>query len=277
METIKIAEKEEPKDDKMKITDLNDYCLEHIFNYLSLEDLIDVAQTNTILQNAALLLFKHKYGDKRVMKFRDIVRIEEETIGEDRVQCFMLIFGDMIESIEYWCHTPEQHIHFKNLKQFRYEGYLNPLFYDKFPFSFNQLEKLRFSDNGMTIHQIDEIIKQNEKLVKVTLKPNFIKDLKSIDKVEMLGKIPRITFESDGPWLFHDRTYIKCGAIVNFLNQNCFASRIKFKHVFYIEVLGKKLEENLDKNKWNLTISKASDGTTNYTIIIKPKVFAITQ
>lgn len=271
MGTIKIGKKEELKDDKMKITDLSDYCLEYTFNYLSLEDLINVARSNTILQNAALLLFKHKYGDMRVLKYRDKIRIDKDTISADKIRCFMLIFVDMIESIEYWHHTPQQHIHFNKLKRFKHHDPLS-FFHRRFPFSFDQVEKLYFGSSGLTVHQIDEIIKTNKKLVKVTLEPNFTKELESIDKVKMLGKLPRITFESRGPWLIHDRANTsKCRAIVNFLNKNCFASKIKFKNVSEIKVLGKKLEENLDKNKWNITINKAPDGT-GYTIIIKPKV-----
>lgn len=56
----KEMKKEEAEDNIMKITDLNDYCLEHIFAYLDWNDLLNVAQSNTILQYAARLLFKHK-------------------------------------------------------------------------------------------------------------------------------------------------------------------------------------------------------------------------
>lgn len=37
-------------DEIMKLTDLSDYCLEQIFNHLCLEDLMNIAFSNTTLQ-----------------------------------------------------------------------------------------------------------------------------------------------------------------------------------------------------------------------------------
>lgn len=52
--------KSEAEDKILKIIDLNDPCLKHIFNYLDLNDLLNVGESNTTLQYAAGLVFKEK-------------------------------------------------------------------------------------------------------------------------------------------------------------------------------------------------------------------------
>lgn len=51
----------------MKIDDINIDCLEHVFNYLSLMDLINVADANKYLRRAAALVFACRSKGKMVM------------------------------------------------------------------------------------------------------------------------------------------------------------------------------------------------------------------
>lgn len=50
--------------DLMKITDINIDCLESIFNYLPLSDLLNVSDSNKYLKKAAALVFVQKYRKK---------------------------------------------------------------------------------------------------------------------------------------------------------------------------------------------------------------------
>lgn len=102
----KIVVNAEPEDETMKIIDLNYDCLEHIFEYLHLNDLINVAASNTILQNVAEGVFQREYGDQtlrimassRSLYFGDI--FDGEDIDVTSFPRFLLIFGDLISSIE---------------------------------------------------------------------------------------------------------------------------------------------------------------------------------
>ena len=49
-----------------KLTDINDDCLEHIFLYLSIEDLVNIAYTSKTLKPAAELAFSRNFGTKRM-------------------------------------------------------------------------------------------------------------------------------------------------------------------------------------------------------------------
>lgn len=50
----------------MKIVDLIDDCLEHVFNYLALEDLLNVAEANKRLGQNVAIVFARKYKEKTV-------------------------------------------------------------------------------------------------------------------------------------------------------------------------------------------------------------------
>lgn len=52
----------ENQDTPMKVTDLLDECLEHIFGYLKMEELFNVALANANFVDIATLIFKRKYG-----------------------------------------------------------------------------------------------------------------------------------------------------------------------------------------------------------------------
>lgn len=46
--------------DEVKITDLNQLCLEHIFMNLNLEDLVNVADANEYLKSATMVVYRRK-------------------------------------------------------------------------------------------------------------------------------------------------------------------------------------------------------------------------
>lgn len=393
---MKFTEKEEFNDDAVKITDLNDYCLVNIFDYLRLKDLLNVAQSNKILQYAALLSFKYKYGDKNLDASHAITYDENDYIFEKKVRNFMLIFGDLITSIKFsyttkligtifkhplkslvklkfrdynrgmwkyisklfpnvksvsfercylhnensliseifpnlcymeiWSPKPrgrnyqqiqtnfpnmkELHwfggteesarqivrlnpqltklklrgmhglgwkfmqfiaeemqlehfkygnhfmdygdaapikpIHFKTLKHFDFSGSNDD---DELShFSFDQIEQLSYNGYSLYIHQIDKIIKQNEKLVDLTLKINSIKDLNTMYKSTMLSRLTKIKFHG-----FHQLTYIQCNAIINFLNKNCFASEVRLstQKIYFGEIVFRTFQTEINKSKWN--------------------------
>lgn len=48
-----------------KLTDINDDCREKVFKYLSLDDLLNIAHTNTQLKSAADMVFVSKFGKKQ--------------------------------------------------------------------------------------------------------------------------------------------------------------------------------------------------------------------
>lgn len=56
---------EEPLD-QLKITDVNNDCLENIFDRLSIDDLLNVADANKWLRVAAASVYRRKYGRKEV-------------------------------------------------------------------------------------------------------------------------------------------------------------------------------------------------------------------
>lgn len=60
------SELTERSDKKIKITDLNIDCLEEIFKYLDLSNLLNVANSNKWLKIAASFVFRRNYGKKRV-------------------------------------------------------------------------------------------------------------------------------------------------------------------------------------------------------------------
>lgn len=51
----------------ISLTDLNDDCLEHIFQYLSLEDLLNIADTNKQLKPAAELAFERRFKSGKLI------------------------------------------------------------------------------------------------------------------------------------------------------------------------------------------------------------------
>lgn len=73
---------------RMKLTDLGVDCLERIFRYLPIEDLLNLADSNKQLKNTADLVFLLKYSSK----IANIVGIA----GFQRNDKKMLELGDLI-------------------------------------------------------------------------------------------------------------------------------------------------------------------------------------
>lgn len=98
-----IAMKTNAADEIIKVTDVNDYCLEHIFDYLSLNDLLNVGQSNTTFQYAAGIVFKRKYGDDvEIVLSEDYgfeCYVESLQIDIMRFKYFISVFGNFISSI----------------------------------------------------------------------------------------------------------------------------------------------------------------------------------
>lgn len=53
--------------DSMKLTSLDDDCLEHLFGYLDTLDLMNVADSTKQVHNAACVVFKRKYCSGKVI------------------------------------------------------------------------------------------------------------------------------------------------------------------------------------------------------------------
>lgn len=101
-----IADKR-AKDREIKITDLSDYCLEQIFIYLDLFDLMNIDLSNTVLQYAAGKAFNRNYGNDFLVSS---VERPEIYIGKTRYklsqnimlyQSLIQLFGDFISSITF--------------------------------------------------------------------------------------------------------------------------------------------------------------------------------
>lgn len=50
--------------DNAKITDLNDFCLEYIFNYLSVNDLMNIDESSIVFKSAVRLVFQRKNSER---------------------------------------------------------------------------------------------------------------------------------------------------------------------------------------------------------------------
>lgn len=100
------------EDKTMKITQLNDDCLEQIFVHLHLEDLLNVALSNTRFHLAACLALKQKHSKKQMtihMNYKSFdgkliptfLIAEEEDTNLRKFKNFMLIFGGLFSSIDF--------------------------------------------------------------------------------------------------------------------------------------------------------------------------------
>lgn len=110
---------------RVKITDINIDCLEVVFKYLSIVDLLSIADSNKFLRNAAELVFILKYGKKRVDIF-DLNSVRPEistgmhTIEISGLKSSLQIircFGKFISKLKVSCSLAdiENHISFNRL------------------------------------------------------------------------------------------------------------------------------------------------------------------
>lgn len=96
---------ENGSDNKLNITDLNQFCLEHIFTYLDLEDLLNVADANKHLRPATIGPFTQKYGTKWI-KFNEAagqLSIENDQIKIHNFKTFFQMlrcFGQSIHKLD---------------------------------------------------------------------------------------------------------------------------------------------------------------------------------
>lgn len=98
------AQKSDAREYKtIKIIYLNDDCLEYIFNYLNLHDLLSIGESNTRFQYAAGIVFKRKFGyDVQIyLNGSGDLSCYIRCIKLDVMQCQRLIpvFGDFISSV----------------------------------------------------------------------------------------------------------------------------------------------------------------------------------
>lgn len=99
--------------ERLKLTDLNIDCLEHVFRYLNLSELIAVADANQRLNIAAKLIFLRKYSGKTV-EFQGIhlsrnrrIKFEKDNFGNihigDLRTCltYLRCFGHLIAHVTF--------------------------------------------------------------------------------------------------------------------------------------------------------------------------------
>lgn len=160
---------------------------------------------------------------------------------------------------------PNTHIHFNKLKHFAYIG-----FTPEFPFTFDQLKSLevKLIDNeGLSINQIDDIIKRNGKLTEICI---LTKDLDSIMSMSKeFGNLSKITFKK----LIFELCHGINETMVEFLNEKSFATNITFEGTS--KSLRNDLQKKIDKNKWNLSINTVfgdDDFCRSDNVILKRKI-----
>lgn len=78
-------------DEQIIITDVNQFCLEHILMYLDFEDLLSVADANKYLKLATIKPFAQKYGWK-LIHLRHIIRGKYKAQNEIKIQDLKIIF-----------------------------------------------------------------------------------------------------------------------------------------------------------------------------------------
>lgn len=63
----------------MTISDVIQYCLENILHRLSFEDLINVAQTNSVLKASACSVFTRRYGNSIIVfRYPSVIYIRDQ-------------------------------------------------------------------------------------------------------------------------------------------------------------------------------------------------------
>lgn len=131
-----------PSKKSIKIVNLNDDCLDHVFNYLDFVDLLNVGQSNTRFQYAARIVFKRKYdifemsvssrGNELWLMcgIENSKRKEQIDMGNNILQFQRLIwvFGDLISSIKlYYNIFISDSSNIKSFEQIFYEISEHPL------------------------------------------------------------------------------------------------------------------------------------------------------
>lgn len=136
---------------------------------------------------------------------------------------------------------PKKHFHFKNIKHFVYSSVDR----ESFPFSFDQLETLKLSNNIL----IDDIIKQNRKLVKLSL---FGYSLMFNFLSNELATLPSLSFDVSMRYVHEDYWRKNIDVLAEFLNEKCSATNIKFKHDNNKKPITEYFVSKINKSKWKL-------------------------
>ena len=94
---------------RLQLVDINNDCLIDVFEYLSLEDLFNVAETHSSLVPAAQLVFARRYRKKEFFLNLDTVRFLSDDcieVRKDIAAAFVRLFGTALSSlfINFDCH-----------------------------------------------------------------------------------------------------------------------------------------------------------------------------
>lgn len=93
---------------KTKITDVNSDCLEKIFEYLDIDDLLHVADSNKWLQISAGSVFCHKFGQQKVQltdiypKYGAVFQRDGTIVVGGLKTCLQLLrcFGEFVKNLD---------------------------------------------------------------------------------------------------------------------------------------------------------------------------------
>lgn len=100
-------------DNEMKITKLRIDCLQKVFNYLDVDDLLNVADSNKYLKKAAQKVFAKRYGSKilqlhgmqpsqnRILSVSDTIFIKDVRSSLQMLRCFGHLVSQLEISDEY--------------------------------------------------------------------------------------------------------------------------------------------------------------------------------
>lgn len=134
-----------------------------------------------------------------------------------------------------------QVFYFGILKRFTYQTFN---FKGKFPFSFDQLEELTLEIGGVSIQQIDKIIKQNGKIIMLSL--SGVLDVNSFNESTEMKRLPKLILDLS----YQHESNTNVNGIVKFLNGKSSASIIELFRV--PNLLKNQLQTKIDKRKWNI-------------------------
>lgn len=169
--TVAIAYRTMISDDQTKITDMPQLCLEHIFMYLDLEDLLNVVDANKYLWLAAQMPFSRKYTGRKIdidrtvgYKYREYPRnlyVWDTSIKiYDLKMTFQLLrsFGQMITELELvygpWFEKDRHSQEYHHILSYIYEFCAESLSKVSFsPLIWEYLEKPFLNVEDVTIHQ----------------------------------------------------------------------------------------------------------------------------
>lgn len=169
-ETSSDPKRQQPNSPELKITDLNDYCLEKIFVRLDFHNLFNVAMANEWLRPAARFLYKRKFGNKTVVinlfpirrnadEYYENIRIDSENVTiNDFKNClqFLRCFGSSISNVHIFYDLTKDkrydYIH-QYINNYCAESLLKIEFFDKIhEFSINGFEKPFVNVQTVALH-----------------------------------------------------------------------------------------------------------------------------